>query len=356
MNVLFLMEDLCFGGTQRQNLELALRLERPLFSPSILTLTGPTDLDDLALEGNIPLFHMAKSRKVAPFFFARLGGAIRKLEPDVIIPCTAMPNIWARIWGRRLGIPVLGTIRGGGAPKRQHERFLWPLAAHFACNSRSLVEVMRNIGVPKAKLSFIPNGVDTERFHPGSIPPSRRDPLIVCVARLAKDKDHATLIRAFNIVAQKNPLARLRLVGEGPEEARLRKLAADLEPEIAGRVEFAGPASEPAPHYREGRVFALASIREGTPNVIIEAMASGTPVCASNVGGIPDLVGENGLLCDPLDHETLAENIMAVLSDGEMADRLGDKALNGVKKGFSFAAMTQAHEAILQKIVNPENI
>lgn len=356
MNVLFLMEDLCFGGTQRQNLELALRLDRPLFSPSILTLTGPTDLDQLALDGNIPLYHLGKTRKVAPFFFARLGSAIRKLNPDVIIPCTAMPNIWARIWGKCLGIPVLGTIRGGGAPKRQHERFLWPLAAHFVCNSRALVGVMKKIGVPESRLSFIPNGVDMERFHPGSPPPSGKDPLIVCVARLAGDKDHAALIRAFEIVAKTNQEARLRLVGEGPEEANLRKQVADLSPDIAKRIEFAGPAKEPAPHYREGRVFALASIREGTPNVIIEAMASGTPVCATNVGGIPDLVGENALLCQPGDHHALAENLLSILTDGELADKMAGNALNVVKNGFSFASMTRAHEAILQKIVNSENI
>lgn len=350
MNVLFLLEDLCFGGTQRQNLELATRLDRARFSPSILTLTGPTDLDQKALDAGIPLVNMGKTRKAAPFFFARLGSAIKKLRPDVIVPCTALPNIWGRIWGKYLKIPVLGSVRGGGAPVRQHERFLWPLAAHLVCNSRALFSVMRKIGVPEERLSFIPNGVDTERFHPGDRAPSGREALIACVARLAKDKDHASLVRAFEIVAADDPDVRLRLVGDGPEEERLRQMVASLPPKIADRVEFAGPASEPAPHYRDARIFALASIREGTPNVIMEAMASGTPVCATNVGGIPDLVGDNGLLSSPHDVHALAANLRSLLRNDELADGLGRKGREAILKGFSFAAMTGAHERLLEAI------
>lgn len=350
MNVLFLLEDLCFGGTQKQHVELALRLDRARFKPTMLTLTGPTDLDGKVLEGNIPLVHMGSTRKAAPLFFARLGPAIKKLRPDVIIPCTALPNIWGRLWGKALNIPVLGTVRGGGAPMRQHERFLWPLCAHTVCNSRALFDVMRKIGVPRERLSFIPNGVDTKRFHPGDLPAGSRKPLIVCVARLARDKNHATLLRAFELVARQNPQARLRLVGDGPEEEALRKMAASLELSSAARVEFAGPDAEPSPHYRDGRIFALSSIREGTPNVIMEAMASGTPVCATAVGGIPDLLGKNGLLSQPGDYQTLAENLLRLLQNDDLATELGRMGRQTIERDFSFMAMTEAHERILETI------
>lgn len=350
MKVLFLLEDLRFGGTQRQNLELALRLDRARFAPTLLTLTGEGDLDGIAERGGVPVVHLGKNRGVAPFFFATLGGAIRRLSPDVIIPCTALPNIWGRLWGKALKIPVLGTVRGGGAPKRQHERFLWPLAAHIVCNSLPLVKAMRKLGAPRNRLAYIPNGVDMERFAEGPVPPSRRKPLIVCVARLARDKDHETLLRAFSRVAQKNPEARLRLVGDGPEEERLRKLAASLPPDAARRIEFAGAAPEPAPHYREARIFALASIREGTPNVVMEAMASGTPVCASNVGGIPNVTAGAAELFTPGDADALASALERLLQDGELADRLAKEGREAIASKYSFAAMTRAHEEILQKL------
>ena len=99
IHVLFLMEDLCYGGTQRQTLQLAARLDRDAFRPSMLTLTGPTDLDAEAEAGGIALFRMGASRRVDPLFFARLPGWLRRLDPDVIVPCTALPNIWGGLWG-----------------------------------------------------------------------------------------------------------------------------------------------------------------------------------------------------------------------------------------------------------------
>ena len=97
------MEDLCFGGTQRQTLQLAQRLDRSVFDVSMLTLTGRTDLDNEAEKGAIRLLHMGSSRRVDPLFFLRLPFWLRRLKPDVIVPCTALPNIWGRIWGFLFG-------------------------------------------------------------------------------------------------------------------------------------------------------------------------------------------------------------------------------------------------------------
>ncbi|MBO4301023.1 MAG: glycosyl transferase family 1, partial [Desulfovibrio sp.] len=96
MRVLFLMEDLCYGGTQRQTLELARRLNRNSFHPVMLTLTGPTDLDAVAEEALVELHHMGTTRAVPPCFFAQLPVFLYRLRPDIIVPCTALPNIWGR--------------------------------------------------------------------------------------------------------------------------------------------------------------------------------------------------------------------------------------------------------------------
>ena len=191
LRVLFLMEDLCYGGTQRQTLELARRLDRSRFTPVMLTITGPTDLDKAAHEAGIELHHMGQGRNVWPLFFAALCWRLRALRPDVIVPCTALPNIWGRIWGRLAWLGssgnaplVVGTCRGGGGPKRQHEHWLWRLTDHMVCNSEALREILQGFGVPKARLSYIPNGVDTEFFAPAGAAPSARAPEILCVARL----------------------------------------------------------------------------------------------------------------------------------------------------------------------------
>lgn len=345
VKILFILEDLCFGGTQKQNLELALRLDKNIFCPHMLTFTGPTDMDRQAIEGDIKLKNMGSGRGLAPMFFLRLQAELKKIAPDIIVPCTALPNIWGRIWGRVLKVPVIvGTCRGGGAPVRQHERLLWRLTDAIVCNSQALRQKMSDLGVPLSRLHYIPNGVDVDKFQPaGQYPP---DQLIVCVARLAKDKDHPTLIRAFAEVVKKFPAAKLRLVGEGPEEAHLRKVVASLAPETAAAVQFAGASSNTAPHYRDGAIFALSSIQEGQPNVILEAMSSGLPVCASNVGGIPGLVqnGVNGLLIPAGDYMTLAKNICTLLENPDMARNFGLAGRKIVTESYSYAAMVQAHQ------------
>lgn len=354
--ILFFMEDLCFGGTQRQMLELARRLDRARFYPMMLTLTGSTDLDVVAQDACIELHHLGKSRRVPLDFFARLPFALWRLRPDILLPCTALPNIWGRIWGRILrclqgrGRPrIVGTCRGGGGPLRQHERVLWRLTDAMICNSEALRGVLQGLGVPSERLYSIPNGVDIQWFQPAS-PPSSRPPLLICVARLVQDKDHITLLRAFAIVLRQHPEARLRIVGEGPEEQRLRQWAAVHA--AGSRVEFVSAGVDMRGHYAAARLFVLTSVREGQPNVLLEAMACGMPVVATAVGGVPQLItqGENGFLSPSGDAVALATYCCRLLDDGALCDAMGQAGRQRAVQEFSFAAMVRTHEEVFARV------
>lgn len=348
-NILFLLEDLCFGGTQSQMLTLAARLDRERFTPTFLTLTGKTDLDQRAEDSCIPVRHLGASRRVAPFFFLRLRGALQELAPDILVACTALPNIWGRIWGRITHIPVIiGTCRGGGSLARQHERAFWRLAHHMICNSSELHDKLQQLGVPSSRVACIGNGVDADFFMPDPTQPSARRPVILCVARLVKDKDHLTLLRAFAEVLRRAPEARLRIVGDGPEEVVLRQWVSGHG--ISGSVDFFSSGSDMRPHYAQARMFALSSIREGQPNVILEAMACGLPVCATSTGGIPHLVRENGLLAPVRDHAALARHCAYLLEDASPCDMMGSAGRRRVEKDFSFAAMVEAHQRLFARL------
>ncbi|MDR2744540.1 MAG: glycosyltransferase [Desulfovibrio sp.] len=349
LRVLFFMEDLCFGGTQRQMLELARRLDRTRFVPAMLTLTGRTDMDDTARSGGIELSHLGVGRSIPRLFFLRLGRALRKDRPDILVPCTALPNIWGRIWGRAAGVPVIvGTCRGGGGPRRQHERLLWRLTEQLICNSEELREALRIVGVPASHLVCIPNGVDALRFAPAEIPPSARRSVILCVARLARDKDHLTLFRAFERIVQRLPQARLRIVGDGPERPALKAWAANHA--AGNNIDFFSGTADVRPHYDEARLFALASVREGQPNVLLEAMACGLPVCATAVGGIPALVGDNALLSPAGDIGALADNCIRMLAEPRRCDAMGRAGRGRAERNFSFSRMVAAHEALFTRL------
>lgn len=353
LKILFLLEDLCYGGTQKQSVALAARLNRELFAPSVLTLTGPTDLDAVVRDSGVPVVNMSGERSLAPFFFVRLPRWLKDARPDILVLCTALPNIWGRIWGRATGIPlVIGGCRGGGAPARQHERLLWRLADHIVCNSRASLDAMRQKGAPDDRLTYIANGVDSELFAPD--PAARIPGLILCVARLAADKDHQTLIEAFAKLAPLAPGAALRLVGDGPLMADLRSFVAQLPPDVARRVEFAGASADPSRHYREASAFALSSIRESQPNSVIEAMSSALPVCATAVGGLPQLIspGRNGLLSPAGDADALAANLLEVLNNPRKAAEMGEAARRAVDENFSYKKMVAAHENLFLELWN----
>jgi glycosyltransferase involved in cell wall biosynthesis len=147
------------------------------------------------------------------------------------------------------------------------------------------------------------------------------------VARLAQLKGHEVLIPAFaEAVNYAKVDLELRLLGNGPFRQKLEELARACCVET--RVRFLGESWDVAAQLRELDLFVLASLREGRPTSIMEAMASGLPVIATRVGAVPDLVvdGESGLLIDPSNVSGLANSILTLAHDPKRRRRFGDAA------------------------------
>jgi len=345
--VVFLLQDLEFGGTQRQALELGSRLDRSLFAPEFWMLTDVRDFAAQAEAADIPLVWLSPSPKVGAASLRALWRMLKERRPDVLMPLTAVPNIWARVFARLQGLtPVIGTCRGGGAIARQHERFLKSLCARHIVNAAPLAQELEALGRPAGKISCIPNGVDADHFTP---PPDELRPVrevVLCLARFCEDKDHETLIRAFEYVAAKRPRAELWLVGDGPLRTRVRTLAARSP--VRGLIRTYPATPDPRPFFQQASIAALSSVREGLPNVLLEAMAMGLPVVATAVGGIPDLVvpDQTGLLCPPRNPEALGENIAALLADEDKRLAFGKNARERVEALFSMDQMVRRHEAV----------
>jgi glycosyltransferase involved in cell wall biosynthesis len=225
-------------------------------------------------------------------------------------------------------VPIVASRRGRNL---RYERVAWFRAceaiAHrrvrlMLCNSRELARFTLDHDLSPPPVMVVPNGVDLERFAPSLLPP---EPVVAVVANLIAYKRHDLFLRAFESVARAVPEARAVLVGEGPERARLEKLAAELG--LVERVDFRGAVADVRPHVAEARVVALASLHEGTPNALLEAMAMGRPVAATGVGGVPDLVraGVDGLLPDATP-AAFAAAIVSLLTDTDGATAMGVRA------------------------------
>jgi len=350
--IVFLLQDLKFGGTQRQTLELARRLNPARFQVELWVLAGGDDFAPLARRYGIPVIQLGRQERVGPAALARLGWRLQRQRLDVLMPFTVVPNIWGRVLGRLARVPlIIGNCRGGGAPRQQFERRLWPLAHHILCNSRAIQAVLTGrCGVPEARLTTILNGVDTEYFRPPAAP-APGPPRVLCLARMVPEKDHDTLLAAFHHTAQAHPEAQLWLVGDGPRLAAVRDLARRLLP--GDRVKFLPPREDLRPLLHQVGFLVLSSRTEALPNVVLEAMAAGLPVVATRVGGMPELVepGRTGWLVNPGDAPGLAAALNQALADPGARQVMGRTGRERAVKEFSLETMARRYEEVLDSLL-----
>jgi glycosyltransferase involved in cell wall biosynthesis len=171
------------------------------------------------------------------------------------------------------------------------------------------------------------------------------------VARLRPQKAHERFLRAFRTVRDRLPDARALLVGDGPSRRELERLVDELG--LASAVRFVGAVADTRPYLAEATVVALTSPYEGSPNALLEAMASGRPVVATAVGGVPELIehGREGLLVEPTD-EAVASALTEVLGDPESASRMGARA-RARAEAFDWSLTVARTEAAYRPVLGP---
>ena len=166
-------------------------------------------------------------------------------------------------------------------------------------------------------------------------------PYAACIARLHKVKDHATLIRGWNLVHRKNADARLLLVGDGPERERLEALILELAstgaPELKSSIEFLGVRDDVGNILRAVDVFTLTSVSEAASLTLLEAMASECASVVTDVGGNAEHLreGRDGYLVPRGGHEALASRLSELLANRDRTREMGVSARNQVQAKFN---------------------
>ena len=249
---------------------------------------------------------------------------------------------------QQANIPLIVHFHGYDAYRRdilqtegQHYPELFEKATAIIAVSKDMMQQLRNLGAPEEKLYYNPCGVDTSLFQKAD--PSKAPPVFVAVGRFVDKKaPHLTLL-AFKKVLESRSDARLVMIGDGPLWEACKQLAKVWKIESA--VDFRGVRShaEVAATMQGARAFVQHSIRpthgdsEGTPVAVLEAGASGLPVVATRHAGIKDVVieGKTGFLVDEGDMEGMAEYMIRLANDPELAARLGRAARERIEAEFS---------------------
>jgi len=317
-----------------------------------------------------------------PFFlfFAcfRLWWVTRSFHVQVVHAHWVLPGgLIAALVGKLTHIPFILSLHGSDMFFAQRHKIFGALArwvfaraeAVTACSPELRADAIRLGASPQTRL--LPYGVDTNLFKPSNHVEETRialgwealDLIISTLGRMVPKKGFAVLLHAMPLVVQQCPRARLVLAGDGPLRDELGCLAQQLG--IAQRISFAGRlAWDRVPDFiGVSDVFVLPSLRDefgnvdGLPNVLLEALSTGTPVIASAISGVELAIehGQNGILTPPGDPTALAEAMVALLKDEPLRRMLGQRARLEMETRFTWKGYAQQTLELMEQAVASQN-
>jgi len=344
------------GGAQVRFVTIANRLG-DAFRHAVFAMDGHYEacgLLDPALDIRVAQIGVAKGDTFGNL--RRFRSALRDLQPDLLVTSNWGSIEWAlaRIG---TGVPHLHMEDGFGPDERLRQRPRRVLARRVLLRRSTVVvpslllehlarEVWR---LSPARLRRIPNGVNLSRFATTRVP--HDGPVVIgIVAALRAEKNVARLIRALARLPA-SALARLVIVGDGPERAALEALA--IAEGVGRRVEFAGHRSDPAPLYAGFDIFALSSDTEQMPLSVLEAMASGLPVAATDVGDVAAMLDEaNRPFVVAREDGALADALARLVVRGDLRAALGTANRARAEGVFAEADMVSAWRDLFSGLVD----
>jgi sugar transferase (PEP-CTERM/EpsH1 system associated) len=315
------------------------------------------------LDPEVPYYECGARRGNDPWLVVSLCRLFRRFRPDIVHTHAWGTLLEGMLAAQLARVPVIVHGEHGTLQSKPYQlriqRFAWGRADRVVSVSSRLAErLARDVGFDAQRIHTIRNGVNLERFGPALRPDGRRalglaeDAIAIgIVGRLVDVKDHATLLRAFARVADRDSRTVLVIAGDGPLGTPLREQAAALG--IAPRVRFLGHRDDVERVLAALDVFVLSSSSEGMSNTILEAMASGVAVVATHVGGADELVvdGETGLLVPAGDPDMLASALLRLAGDPRLRRDMAGAGMRRAHEEFGLPRMVAGYQALYDSLM-----
>lgn len=358
------------AGTQRFLVELLRRIDRKRFAPIVFSTLPQGELlaDIEAL--NVPVHEFGTGRSaLSPRTVRDLSGAVaflRREKVDILSCMLGLTTLVGPFVGRAAGVPVVVNnqrnmsywLRGGlrtsvyGFVSRR-------LVDAIVVNSAAAAgELAGRFGVAESKIRNVGVGTDLKKIAAARPAEEIRrelnlgeSKLVGVVAKLSPVKGHVHFLEAAAFISRAYGDVRFLVVGDGPERARLKRMAADVG--LFGKAHFLGVRDDVPSLLGAMDVLVLSSLSEGSPNVVLEGMAAGVPIVATRVGGIPELVedGVSGLLVDPGDGSALSSAVLALLSDPDRARTMGERGRVKAVEQYDIGRVVASMEDVFSELL-----
>jgi glycosyltransferase involved in cell wall biosynthesis len=368
IRILAIMEAYSITGPAKNLIEFARRAkdaEAPRLDFSIVTYNraaGDSTFAAAAADAGIRTHTIFERRRFDMGVLPRLREISELERPDIVQSHNVKSHFFVRLLGIPARLPWVAFNHGYTAQSTLDRMYsqldYWSLrrAYRAVVVCQPFAAAIEHRGVPRDRIHIQHNSVKPFTAPPpGEIEALRREmgirsPVLLAVGRLSTEKGHADLLEA---VARLNDSQfQLVIVGDGPELCRLEEQIARLRLERS--VILAGHRPDVRPFYAAATVLALPSHSEGSPNVVLEAMAAGVPVAATNVGGVPEILEHErtGLIVPPRDPDAMAAAIRRLLTGPQERCAMADAARREVEAHYTPEAYHRSMAAFYQQVLD----
>jgi sugar transferase (PEP-CTERM/EpsH1 system associated) len=349
------------GGLENGVVNVINGLDRHEFLSSVCCLQSSGEFAHRIIDERCRILEFGLQPGNDPLLVWRLARAFRTLRLDIVHTRNAEAFFYGALAARLARVPALVHSEHGRVfPEKWHRALLqrWLLrgtSAAFAVSAQLAEQLVTHLGVPAGTIRVIYNGVDTRKFARRSIQRRLQGEVVIgSVGRLVAVKNYGLLLQAL---ARLSPDTRWRLVliGDGPERQQLETTADGLG--IGARVSFLGHREDVAELLGDLDLFVLPSASEGMSNTLLEAMAAGVAVIASDVGGNREVIepGRSGLLFAPGNSQAAAQAIEQLAVDTQLRTRLAGAGQQRASTTFGLGTMLRAYEDLYRSVWRPKS-
>lgn len=298
----------------------------------------------------LPIKYAGHCGRVTPMTIYKMISAIQRTKPDIVhghIGGVGFAAMWAKIFRKPLVITAHTKPEKAFTPKVEKQ-----VRAALKAGKTKLVAVSED-NANKLRKYFdlneelcgcVNNGIDLDRFtrkeHDGFT--------LIHVGRQDENKNQAALIRCFARLHEKDSNTKLLLLGDGDQHQKLIALAEQLG--VADAVTFTGNVPNTEDYYAVSDLYVQCSHREAMPLSVLEAMATGLPIVSTDVGGLSDVVQDNGILVPDNDEEALYQAIEKIYKQSAEETEIMCAASDRIVQSYSSKAMAQAYENIYSEM------
>lgn len=353
MKVAIIVPVFCTGGAENMAAQLAVHLDKSQADVEVISMYPRQGhpFEKKIEEAGIPIHYMDKKGHASLDAMIRLWKCLSRMKPDVV-HTHLYAAFYALPWVLTHRVKQIHTIHT--KPDEEFPGFLRKVLRVCSRLGKLRFVVISKVNqqiacqafrCPPEEYPCVNNPVELERFYTGQKEPDTVT--FTSVGRLNYWKNFTLAIRAMPQVLSEIPNARLVIVGDGELAGDLRRDAEELG--VAQKVTFAGEQSKPEDFLARADVYLLTSHVEGLPLSVLEAMAAGLPVISTNVGGMPDLVKENGVLVADDDLQALVQEMIRFARDSGLRQRCGEISRQMVK-AYDAESCARAYTEIYQEL------